>query len=191
GRLKTPSNEVENMLVIRIQTLIILATILLWPVAVFAQRPASLRGQVTDQLGAVIIGASITLTDQNGKQFTAQSDDQGSYRFTNLTPGKYDVRVTQTGFASYEQTSVDLQPGPKTLDVKWSIPIEPQRVTIDNQRMLSVDPGSNKGAQVLSGKTLDALSDDPQVLAAQLDALAGPAAGPAGTQVYVDGFTAT
>ncbi|PYS38727.1 MAG: hypothetical protein DMF71_16375 [Acidobacteria bacterium] len=55
---------------------------------------------------------------------------------------------------------------------------------------MSPDPNSNKSARVISGKELNALSDDPDELQAQLNALAGPAAGPSGTQVFVDGFTA-
>jgi len=52
----------------------------------FAQRTISLRGQVTDQFASVIVGASVTLADQNGKQQTTQTDDQGGYRFNELVP---------------------------------------------------------------------------------------------------------
>ena len=43
---------------------------------------------------------------------------------------------------------------------------------------------------MLKGKDLDALSDDPDELQSELQALAGPSAGPNGGQIYVDGFTA-
>ena len=42
---------------------------------------------------------------------------------------------------------------------------------------------------MIKGKDLDALSDDPDELSSELTALAGPAAGPNGGQIYVDGFT--
>src|SRR4029079_6514742 len=51
------------------------------------------------------------------------------------------------------------------------------------------DPSTNSSAIVLKGKDLDALSDDPDDLAADLQALAGPSAGPNGGQIYIDGFT--
>src|SRR5271170_6530973 len=54
---------------------------------------------------------------------------------------------------------------------------------------LSVDADNNASATVLKGKDLDALSDDPDELSSELTALAGPAAGPNGGQIYVDGFT--
>ena len=47
----------------------------------------------------------------------------------------------------------------------------------------------NANAVVLKGKDLDALSDDPDELENQLQALAGPAAGPNGGEIYIDGFT--
>jgi len=54
---------------------------------------------------------------------------------------------------------------------------------------LSVDPENNQSATVITGKDLDALSDDPDELTSELQALAGPSAGPNGGQIYVDGFT--
>src|SRR6185503_19834566 len=75
-------------------------------------------------------------------------------------------------------------------DVQLAVTIAEQRVTVDDPRTLNADPNSNKGARVVSGKELNALADDPDELAAQLNALAGPAAGPNGAQLYVDGFTA-
>jgi hypothetical protein len=174
----------------QIRTLFVAAVITLFlSVSVVAQRGATLRGQITDQMGAGIVGASITLTDQNGKQQVAQSNDSGAYHFNGLAPGVYHLRATQSGFATYDQTGLNLGSGATTLDVKMSITIETQRVTVDDIRSLSADPNSNKSARVITGKEMNALSDDPDELAAELNALAGPAAGPNGTQVFVDGFT--
>jgi hypothetical protein len=55
---------------------------------------------------------------------------------------------------------------------------------------LSVSPENNSGAIVLSGKDLDQFSDDPDQLTSDLTALAGPAMGSDGSQMYIDGFTA-
>ena len=54
---------------------------------------------------------------------------------------------------------------------------------------LSVDPESNASATVITGDALNALSDDPDELQTELEALAGPASGPNGGQIYIDGFT--
>src|SRR5260370_26862136 len=42
----------------------------------------------------------------------------------------------------------------------------------------------------MKGKGLEGLSDDPDELQSELQALAGPSAGPNGGQIYIDGFTA-
>jgi hypothetical protein len=61
-------------------------------------------------------------------------------------------------------------------------------VTTDTVQ-LSVDPENNASSTVISGDALNALSDDPDELQTELQALAGPAAGPNGGQIYIDGFT--
>jgi hypothetical protein len=156
-----------------------------------AQQPASLRGQISDQLGAVIVGVSVTVTDANGRKTATQTDSNGGYRFDNLAGGVYTLRAQQKGFASETVNGLQLTSGPNRRDLQLTVAIEEQRVTVDDVRALSTDPNSNKSARVISGKDLNSLSDDPNELAAQLDALAGPAAGPNGTQVFVDGFTAS
>lgn len=171
-------------------TLKLVTIVLFCSITVLGQRGLTLRGQVTDQFTAAIVGATVTLFDQNGKQQTTQTDDQGAYRFNGLAPGTYTLRATQTGFAPYDGTGLNLSSAVTTHDVKLSVTIETQRVTVDDARALTVDPNGNKSARVIGGKELNALSDDPDELAAQLNALAGPAAGPNGTQVFVDGFTA-
>ena len=50
-------------------------------------------------------------------------------------------------------------------------------------------PENNANAIIIKGKDLDALSDDPDELQSELQALAGPAAGPNGGEIYIDGFT--
>ena len=55
---------------------------------------------------------------------------------------------------------------------------------------VDVNPENNAGAIVMTGKDLESLSDDPDELQSELQALAGPSAGPNGGQIYIDGFTA-
>ena len=54
---------------------------------------------------------------------------------------------------------------------------------------VSTDPSSNAGQLVLKQQDIESLPDDPDDLASDLQALAGPAAGPNGGQIYIDGFT--
>src|SRR6266850_218287 len=133
---------------------LIVALLLLFSTTATAQRVASLRGQVTDQFDAVIVAASVTLIDQSGKEQTTQTDDRGAYHFNGLAPGAYSLKVRQAGFANYDQAGLNLSSGLTTHDVKLSVTIETQRVTVDDARALSTDPNSNKSARIISGKEL-------------------------------------
>ena len=152
---------------------------------------ASLRGVVSDELGGVIVGATVSLTNEKGKIQTTVSDASGNYRFNGIAPGNYSITVTQTGFSTFQQASITVAAGQsRTLNVTLKVAALEGQVTVDPGATVNTDPTSNKNALVLKGNDLNALSDDPNELAAELSALAGPAAGPSGTQVYVDGFTA-
>src|SRR5258705_8382529 len=73
-----------------------------------------------------------------------------------------------------------------TLAVK---PIEERvEVNSDQPEALSIERTENADQIAISGKQLDALPDDPDDLQADLLALAGPAIGPDGPQIIVDGF---
>ena len=78
-----------------------------------------------------------------------------------------------------------------TLDLPLKIMNITQRVTVEDDAgpSVSMETASNASATIISGKDLDALSDDPQDLADDLAALAGPAAGPSGGAIFVDGFS--
>src|SRR5687767_7528420 len=64
-----------------------------------------------------------------------------------------------------------------------------EQVDISADTGVSTDPSNNAGATILKEQELEALPDDPDELEAALQALAGPAAGPNGGQIYIDGFT--
>jgi uncharacterized membrane protein YgcG len=155
-----------------------------------AQGTTSIRGQVTDELGGVIVGATVTLVDASGAEKTATTSDEGVYVFSGIAPGKYTVRMSQAGFAPFENGEVSIVAGQRAqLDIKLSVTIEEQKVNVADERSLSTDSENNANAIVLKGRDLDVLPDDPDDLAAALTALAGPSAGPNGGQIYIDGFT--
>ena len=75
-------------------------------------------------------------------------------------------------------------------NVILQLPVEQQQVEVsDDATGVSTTADANANAVVIKGKDLDALSDDPDELQNELQALAGPAAGPNGGQIYIDGFT--
>ena len=76
---------------------------------------AQVRGQVTDQSGAVVANATVTITNvaTNIAQ-TVHTDEHGQYFFTGLRPATYTVQVQFSGFRSAEKTNVVLQVDQKT-----------------------------------------------------------------------------
>lgn len=157
----------------------------------FAQQTrGTLRGVIKDELGAAIVGATVTITDANGVAKSTTTNGEGAYVFNGVAPGKYVVKANATGFANSDETEVDLNPGAReTLDLTLKVTIEEQKVTIAAETPLSTESTNNANQTLISGKDLDALPDDPDELAAALQALAGPSMGPNGGQIFVDGFS--
>ena len=148
------------------------------------------HGVITDPDGALIPGASVTLTPGKGAAVAVKSGSDGTYSVV-VVPGTYTVSVTMPGFATYTAPNVTISAAAgTTVNAKLQIGVQSQEVTVQaNSLQLSVSPDSNQSAMVITGKDLDALSDDPNELSSELTALAGPSAGPNGGQIYVDGFT--
>src|SRR5580765_6158294 len=72
--------------------------ILLFAATAFAQTTASIQGTVTDQSGAAVVGAKVTVKNTAGIERTAQTNSTGSYEIPALPPGVYSVQVQQAGF---------------------------------------------------------------------------------------------
>ncbi len=159
-------------------------------VSTFAQGVGTLRGTVTDEFGGTIVGATVTATDASGTTKTASTNGDGAYSITGLMPGTYTVRAVAGGFAAFEDAGVAVAAGNRnTLDIKLSVALQKEEVTVAADSGISTAAESNADALVLKGKDLEALPDDPEDLTSALTALAGPSAGPNGGQIYIDGFT--
>src|SRR6266567_4234815 len=155
------------------------------------QAGATVHGAITDPDDAVIPGAVVTLTPASGKALITQSQNDGTYVLKGVPAGTYSVTVTMQGFASFVKQGVRIAAGQSlTIDAKMTVQAQSQEVMVTAQTaQVSTDADSNASSTVIKGKDLDALSDDPDELSSELSALAGPAAGPNGGQIYVDGFT--
>jgi hypothetical protein len=156
-----------------------------------AQQAGILQGTVTDETGAVIPGANVTLTAPGFEPRSTSTDENGQYRFTGLRGGTYSIRVETAGFALFEKADVPVSSGVVTFDAPLKVQAARQEVSVEGESrsQISTDPSQNAGAIVLRDQDLAALSDDPDDLASDLQALAGPAAGPNGGQIFVDGFS--
>ncbi|MBV8845504.1 MAG: TonB-dependent receptor [Bryobacterales bacterium] len=165
------------------------ALVVLCSVAVVAQT-AGLRGVVTDESGAAVPGAEVTLNGPRGLVKMAQSGADGSYSFTGLGDGDYTVSASAPSLIA-PPAKITLRVGVSILNLQLRIVTSRQQVTVNDEAAptVSTDAANNAGAVVLRGDDLQALSDDPDDLAADLQALAGPSAGPGGGSIFIDGFS--
>src|SRR2546428_7933174 len=88
-----------------------------WMLAVFAvcvplsaqTETGRILGSVLDQSQAIVVGATVTITDtQRGLTRNLSSNEAGEYVVTNLLAGVYTVKVTAPGFRIVERRNVGL-----------------------------------------------------------------------------------
>ena len=150
----------------------------------------SLRGRVTDPSGAIVEHATVTLHDAGNHQVSATTDANGAYNFSDLTAGDYTATAVSGQLSLPAAKNVTVRAGANVLDIQLSVTAVTQKIAVQGEdSTVNTDPTAAAGALVLKGADLDALGDDPEDLSADLAALAGPAAGPGGGAIFVDGFS--
>jgi hypothetical protein len=154
----------------------------------------TLHGTVTDPSGAAVAKATVIAVSPDGQAKTTTTNRTGGYEIRSLAPGNYTLTVSAVGFADFAKDDINVAAGQsQLLDVQLSIAVEKEKVNVTDEGgapQVDTNPTNNGGAIVLTGKDLEALPDDPDELQTDLEALAGPSAGPNGGQIYIDGFTA-
>jgi len=84
------------------------------PIHVAAQslgNNGTVEGTVVDPTGAVVPGAPVQLENPlTGYQQKTTTDTSGTFRFTNVPPNPYHLRVTPRGLRSHGRTSLSGQP---------------------------------------------------------------------------------
>jgi hypothetical protein len=161
-----------------------------WPCLAQTQTGV-IRGQVTDPSGAAMVGVTVLLTTPSGGSMDTTTNKEGIYEFKNLAPGNYEIKALAAGFAMFDKGGITLSSGQTLLlDLALSLEVEKEKVEVNSSTtQVDVSPQNNANSITLQGKDLEALSDDPDELSSELQALAGPSAGPNGGQIYIDGFT--
>jgi hypothetical protein len=172
--------------------ILLLLTTCAWNLSAQAPPTGGLRGVVSDPSGGVIAKAAVRLTSSGGASLDTTTNRDGNYEFKDLAPDIYTVKAVAKGFALFTQEEVTIVAGQiLQLNIPLTIAIEEEKVEVtDTTTKVDIDPSNNAGMVVMKGKDLEALSDDPDELQSELQALAGPSAGPNGGQIYIDGFTA-
>jgi hypothetical protein len=167
-----------------------LLVLLLGAVPLFGQT-GTLKGVVSDESGGAVPGAKITLTGSSGQAREAVANRDGLYSFANVPFGDYTVEASAPQLTLPERATIKLTSGIQILNLQLKVAAMHEQVKVGEETgsAVTTDSAGNASAVVLRGKDLDALGDDPEDLAADLQAMAGPSAGPNGGAFFIDGFS--
>ena len=119
---------------------------------------SAIIGIVSDQTGAAIPGATVTITHiDTGLKRDATTDDSGRFNFPQLKPGSYSVKVEAEGFESQRNDAVTSGLGQKqTIDFTLKIAESKQTVEVSGQAPI-LNPGNANTSTTLTANALEDL----------------------------------
>src|SRR5262245_6824392 len=104
--------------------------VLLGALPLHAQSQAALQGQVFDESGAVLRGATVTVRNgSSGFDRSADTDDDGRYEVDAIPAGSYEVTAEATGFKSIVLAAMSFEVG-RTLVRDFHLEVGDQRETV-------------------------------------------------------------
>ncbi len=132
---------------------------LLLPFAGVAQENSSITGIVTDQSGAVVAHAPVSITRQaTGETYQAVSNSAGIYNFPNLGIGLYTLTVQAPGFKEYTRTHIQLDVATiRKEDVQLTVGGANQQVTVE-ANALRVQTETNEVSSLITGSQITQLA---------------------------------
>ena len=136
-------------------------------VVVFAQANSELTGIVTDQTGAVVAGAKITIIEPatNTVKVT-ESGATGLYDFAGLNPANYNMKVAAKGFESYVQNGIVVNVSSTArADIKLTVGAEATTVTVEADA-LAVQADSNVVSTLISSEQISQIATENRNFAA-------------------------
>ena len=141
---------------------IVLAVLLLFAgIGLRAQQNSEIAGTVTDQTGAAVPGATLTLTQkETGYVYNSTSNGTGAYTFSGLNVGTFDLKATAKGFESYLKTGLALNVSQiLTTDIKLTIGAETVQVSVTADA-LQVQAESNEVSTLISGEQVTSIATE-------------------------------
>jgi len=127
----------------------------------FAQANSEVTGIVTDQTGAVVAGAKITLTDPGtGEVKSTISGGTGLYDIPGLNPANYNMKITAKGFEAYAQNGIVVNVSQTArVDVKLTVGAETQTVTVEADA-LAVQADSNVVSTLIDAQQISEIATE-------------------------------
>jgi hypothetical protein len=125
--------------------------------ALAQQETATITGEVKDAAGAVVPGASVTITKvETGVSLKSETNDQGLYTVPALKPGAYSVAVEKAGFKKFVRSGLTLQVAQVVrIDVDLQVGEVTNTVEITQAAALLETETSSRGSVIDQKKIVD------------------------------------
>jgi hypothetical protein len=106
--------------------------VLIWfaGAAIAQQEGGFIHGKASDESGAPVYGALVSIEDANGSRYTTVSDDKGVFRISSLAPGKYRVKVSASGFSDWTASNVAASGAPESEALLAVLQVAPQETAV-------------------------------------------------------------
>jgi hypothetical protein len=101
------------------------------PIGARQTAAGSISGTVKDPAGAVIVGAQVSMrSDATGEVRSTSTNNDGRFKFDNLTPGGYTISVSQTGFKPVERAAVVDPKRPAIIEIRLEVAGSREKVDV-------------------------------------------------------------
>jgi Carboxypeptidase regulatory-like domain/TonB-dependent Receptor Plug Domain len=132
ARAETGHRRSRQIVLAACRVLLLICLVAPWAVLRAQTFYASLTGVVTDQSGAIVPGATVTVIERDtSAQYKTVTNGKGSYQVSFLKPGEYIVQVSKAGFQDYKTTAIPLVLNQTAVvDAKLRVGAEAQTVTV-------------------------------------------------------------
>ncbi len=128
------------------------------PALAQGETTSAIVGSVTDQSGAAIAGATVTvISAEDGFKRSVKTDEAGRFGFPQLKPGTYSVKAEAVGFEAQQNSSVGAGLGQKqTVDFKLGIASSSETILVTEQPPL-VNPENPNTSTTLTARSIEDL----------------------------------
>jgi hypothetical protein len=130
------------------------------PIARAQSGAGSISGTVEDPSGAVVSGATVTVTNIATKVAqTTQSSSEGVYAFPILPVGQYSIEVSQSGFKPYKRTGLTIDVNTKLqADISLQVGDQNQQITVQAEAAVQVETQSTQMGDVVNGPVMTSVA---------------------------------
>jgi hypothetical protein len=118
----------------------------------------SIAGTVNDTSAAVVVGATVTITNSQGVSQTAVTDDQGAYKVSDLAPGAYSISFSAAGFKVFQIPSFVLVAGQSSrADANLEILSATASVNVEGKKAVEIETENSQLSGTITQKETTAL----------------------------------